>query len=130
MARGKHEAQQVVTKVAFNSSVKIGRAQFLDLELASQLLLLPLKVLLPAQHVDRVMFGCSHEPGTWPLRDTCLGPLLKSRHECVLRDLFGQADVADHVRDAGDDLRRLDAPYRLNRSIGGGHGRRFDVRYV
>jgi hypothetical protein len=34
------------------------------------------------------------------------------------------------VRDAGDDLRRLDAPSRLNRSIGLGHRPRFDVRYV
>ena len=51
-------------------------------------------------------------------------PLLERGDERVLRELFGDADVPHHPRQAGDDPRRFDAPDGVDGTVGvgGRHG--------
>ena len=87
--------------------------------------------LSPAQPVDRAMLRGRHQPGAGLVGNARRRPLLERRDERVLRQLLGEADVAHHAREAGDELRRLDAPDRVDRAmdvrngcIGSHHGYR------
>ena len=52
-----------------------------------------------------------------------LRPLFERRDERVLREILGEADVADDAYEAGDEPRRLDPPDGVDRpmSIGSRH---------
>jgi hypothetical protein len=128
MACRENESQEVVTNVVLDCSVEIGHAQFLDLELTSQLVLLPLEVLISTKHVDRSVLGGSHQPRPRSFRDASLGPLLKSCDERILGELLRQSDVIHNSRDARYDLRRFDSPDSLDRFIDVVHGRGVDDR--
>ncbi len=66
----------------------------------------------------------SQAPGL--VGDARLRPLLERGDQGVLRQLLGQADVAHHAGQAGDEPGRLDAPDRLDGAMGIGsrHGHR------
>jgi hypothetical protein len=59
--------------------------------------------------------------------DARLRPLFECGDECLLREVFGEADVAGEAGEAGDDARGLDAPYGFDGAmedlmwIGSGH---------
>ena len=57
----------------------------------------------------------SHAPGLSGTPD--VRPLLERRDERVLRELFGDADVAHDPREPGDEPRRLDPKDRVNRAL-------------
>ena len=44
-------------------------------------------------------------------------PLLERGDQRVLRQLFGEADVAHHAGEAGDELRLLDPPDRVDGAV-------------
>lgn len=62
------------------------------------------------------------------------GPLLEGRDERVVRDVLGEADVADSLREAGDEPRRLEPPDRVDRArqvLGGpGDGSEHPLRHL
>src|SRR5262249_39934489 len=70
----------------------------------------------------------SHKPGARILRDALLGPSLKCRDQSILRELLRNTDIAREAHEAGDDLRLLDAPDRIDRLVGIGsrHGPRLE----
>src|SRR2546428_8161729 len=98
--------------------VDISHGTFLlRLELAPELPVLALEELVAAPEVDRPMLRRGHKPRAWVVRDARLRPLLERGDESVLRELFGQTDVAHDPRETGDDPGRLDPPDRLDGSI-------------
>jgi len=56
------------------------------------------------------MFGGGHEPSAGIVGDSGLRPAFKSGDECVLSEVFGEADVADDAGEGGDEAGGLDAP--------------------
>ena len=54
--------------------------------------------------VDGAVLRRRHQPGAGVSRHARRGPLLERRDQRVLRQLLGQADVAHHARQAGDEL--------------------------
>jgi len=50
-------------------------------------------------------------------RDAGLRPLFECGDECLLREVFGEADVAGEACESGDDARRLDAPYGFDGAV-------------
>jgi hypothetical protein len=56
------------------------------------------------------MFCGPHEPGARLLRDARTRPLLERGNQRVLRQLLGEADVADDPRETGDQPGGLDSP--------------------
>ena len=79
-----------------------------------------------AEVVDRAMLGGSHEPRPRPFRDAGPRPLLERCYERLLRKLLGNADIAHHAGEAGDELCLLDAKDRIYGAVGVGsrHGYR------
>jgi hypothetical protein len=70
MTRREDQAQEVIADVVVERGVRIERRHLaLDLELATELLVLLLEQLAPAQRVDRAMLGRAHEPGARVVRD-------------------------------------------------------------
>src|SRR5207237_3964906 len=51
-----------------------------------------------------------HEPRAGVVGHSRLRPLVERGNERVLREVFGKPDVAYDAREAGDELRRFDAP--------------------
>ena len=51
-------------------------------------------------------------------------PALQRGDQRVLRQVLGEADVAHHPRQAGDQAGRLDPPDRLDRPVGRGPAHR------
>ena len=72
--------------------------------------------------------GTPDNPGAWLMataKHRAIDLLRRDRmlercHQCILCKFLGEADVAHHPRHAGDDLRGLDAPDRVDRLVGGG----------
>jgi len=77
-----------------------------------------------AKMIERAMFGGGHEPRAGIIGYARLGPFFECGDERVLRQFFGEANVAYDAREAGDQARGFDTPDGVNRpvSVGGGHG--------
>ena len=117
MARDEHESQQVVADVIVDCGVEVRRRFLPVVQLAAQLLVFALEQLVAAQVIDRAMLRGAHEPRAGIDRNARLGPFLERGDERVLRQILGDADVADNAREAGDQLRRLDSPDRVDRAV-------------
>ena len=74
--------------------------------------------------VDGAVLRRRHQPGAGIVRDARLRPALERRHERLLRQILGEADVAHHANQPADQPRRLDAPDRLDGLARGRLGRR------
>jgi hypothetical protein len=72
-----------------------------------------------AEEIDGAAFGGCGEPGRWIIGDARLRPLFEGGDECLLREVFGEADVTGEARESGDDVRRLDAPYGFDGAMQG-----------
>ena len=119
MARGEDEPQQIVADIFVHRRFELARDLVLTLfELVSQLLVFAIEQLAATEVIDRTMFGGGHQPGAGIPRNSGFGPLLQRGHERVVRQIFGKADVAHDSRKACDDLRRFDAPDRIDRAVG------------
>src|SRR5207247_5792710 len=79
--------------------------------------------LVPAHEVYRPMLRGGHEPGARVVRDPRLRPPLERSDECVLREILGKLEVADHPGETGDEPGRLDPPDGVDRAmrVGGRH---------
>ena len=111
MAGDEHQAQEIIADVVVDRLVEVRRGDFsLDLHLATDLLVLALEPLVAAQEVDGTMLRGGHEPGARIVRNARPRPPLEGGHQGLLRDLLGEADVAHHPRQPGDEPGRLDPP--------------------
>ena len=74
--------------------------------------------------VDRAVLRGCRELGRGIVGNAFPGPLLERGDERVLRNFFGETDIAQRARKRSDDLRRLHASYRLDRAVRAGrrHG--------
>src|SRR5712664_3816775 len=124
MTGDEHEAQEVDADIIVERGIEIRHGHLLRLELAAKLLVLALKPLVSAEHVDSTMFRGGHEPSARVVRDARLWPLLKRGDESILRKLLGKTDIAYDPRETGDDPGRLDFPDRIDGAMwmGSRHG--------
>ena len=79
--------------------------------------MLALEQRVAAEEVDRAVLGGGHQPGARVVRDARLRPLLERGDESILRELLGEADVAHHPREPGDESGRLDPPDGVDRAM-------------
>ncbi len=131
MARREDKAQEVVANVVVEGGIEVRLRSFSrGLDFAAQLLVLALDQLLAPQPIDGAMLGGGHQPGARLVRDARLRPLLERGDERVLRQLLGEADVAHHARETGDELGLLDPPDRVDGAmdVGSRHGYRLTHR--
>ena len=124
MTCGEDEAEQVVSDVVVDRTIEIHL--LLCFHPAAELFVLALEPLAAPEVIDRAALADGHEPRTGIVRDPGGGPLLQSRDERVVREVFCQADVSHHVRESGDEPRRFDPPDRVDRGVrfGSHHGYR------
>src|SRR5690606_5829665 len=80
--------------------------------------------LAPAELIDRAALGGGHQPGAGVVGDAGLRPALERDDQGLLREVFGEVDVADHAHEATRQPGALDPPDRLDGFAGGlaGHG--------
>src|SRR2546422_9680368 len=88
-----------------------------SLELVTELLMLAVEHLAPAQLVNRPVLRGGHEPGARIVRDARLGPALERGDERVVRQVLGETDVAGDAREPSDELGGLDAPDGVDRAM-------------
>ena len=118
MARDEHEAKQIVADVVVDRRVEIGSAfLLLPLQLDAELLVLSVEHLATTELIDGATLGGVHEPRARVIWDSRLGPLIERREECVLREVLGQAHVAGHAREPGNQPGRFDSPDRVDCSV-------------
>ncbi len=67
--------------------------------------------------VERVVLGDLHQPRAGIARHAFGRPLFERRDQRVVREILGQADVADHADESGDQARRFDAPDRVDGAL-------------
>ena len=115
MAGDEDEAEQVVPDLVVQRVVdRQDVAELLLLEGMAELFVLTLEKLAAPEVIDRAVLRGCHEPCARVARDSRLRPLLQRRHERILREVFGQPDVAHDARQRRDELRRFDLPDRGN----------------
>jgi hypothetical protein len=68
------------------------------------------------------MLGSGHQPRAWIVGNTRLGPLLEGGDQSILREVFGEADIAHDAGQSGDEADRLHAPDGIDRGMGVGRG--------
>lgn len=84
------------------------------LKLANNLLVLALQECVATEMVNGSMLGGGHQPSAGVIWDARLGPLLEGCNERILRELFGEADIADDSCEPGNDSGRFDPPDRFD----------------
>src|ERR1700690_1622476 len=114
MTGNEEEAQQVVANIVVESGIEVWHGQLFRSKLTAQFLVLALKPGASAEGINGAMLGGGHEPGAGVVRYAGLGPLLKGRDQGVLREIFGEADIAHDSREAGDETWRFDPPDRVD----------------
>ena len=122
MAGDEDQAEQVVLDIAVGRGGERGRevgkgALLLFLQFAGELFMFALEPRVAAKDVDGAMLGRGHEPCAGVVRNAGFRPLLKCGDQRILRELFGDADIAHDASEAGDDARRLHAPYGVDGAI-------------
>src|SRR4051812_27224703 len=117
MTGDEHEPQEIVAHVIVEFCFEIRHGHLLGLALAAELLVLAGKQYVSAEEIDCTVLGRGHQPGSRILRSSRLGPLLESCDQGVLREIFGHSDVAHHSYKRADELRRLNAPDRIDCSM-------------
>lgn len=70
---------------------------------------------LMAQVIQRSAFGGGHQPRARIIGNARSGPVFERGYQAVLRQFFGQADIARHTRHAGDEFGAFDIPDGFNR---------------
>src|SRR5882724_2575828 len=113
MTGGKHQAKKVVANVIFGIDI-CGGHKLLSLELATKILMFAFDQLAFPQEVNGAMLCDGRQPGARIVRDARLWPPLKCGHECVLRELLRETNVAEDPRQTSNDPRRLDPPNRVD----------------
>ena len=127
MAGGEDEPQQIVAHIIIERRLELARERLLPLfEVVPELLVLAIEHFGAAEMIDRAMLGGRHQPGAGVVRNARCRPLLERRHERIVREIFGQPDVAHHARQGRNDLRGFDAPDGVDGAMGVGsrHGYR------
>ncbi|CAI7655180.1 unnamed protein product [Penicillium discolor] len=74
--------------------------------------------LAAAPSVHRLPLRHGRQPRGGVLRHALGGPLPQRGDQGLLREILGQAEVADHPRQCADDARGLDAPHGRDRPLG------------
>src|SRR5580704_7574766 len=126
MTGDEYQPQKVVADIVVARGFEIRHGHFLlGLKLTAELRVLALEKLVSAILIDGTMLGGGHEPGTGVVRNARLRPPLEGGDESVLRELFGQTDIADDSSEAGDEPGRVDPPDCVDDPMGirGGHSR-------
>jgi hypothetical protein len=124
VAGGEDQAQQVVADFIGARRIqpidKIGHDQgLLRFEFMADLLVFDQQHLGAAQVVQSAVLAGGHEPGARVGGHAVARPMLQRRHQGVLRQLLGQADVAHQPRHASDDLGAFTAPNFFNGTVTG-----------
>ena len=121
MAGDEHQAQQVVADVVVERVPGGAAGEPHPLvELARQLVVLAIEPGPAAQQIDGPVLGRLHQPRARVARHAGRRPLLEGRDERVVRQVLGRADIAHQAHQAGNQLRRLEAPHRLDGGVGVG----------
>ncbi len=126
MAGGEDQTQQVVADVVVERGVEVGRRVPFGVHFAAELGVLALGELQSAQAVDRPVLRGRHQPGAGIVRHASGRPAFERHHQRILRQFLGEADVAHHARQPGDEPGRFDPPDGIDGAvdIGGHDGRR------
>ena len=119
VAGGEDQAQQLIADVVVERRLDVLDAGVaFVLEVAADLGVLARLHLVAAELVDRPALGRGHQPGAGVLRNPGLRPFGERGHQRVLRQLFGQADVAHHPGQARDQPGLLDPEDGLDCVVG------------
>ena len=119
MAGYKHEAQEIVADHVIQRGIEIGLRRFLlNLEFVAEFLMLAFEQFVAAEDINRPMLRGGHEPSARLVWNTRRRPLCKRGEKRFLRELLGEADIAHHPRETGDQLRLLDPEDRVDRVMG------------
>jgi hypothetical protein len=93
----------------------------LGLELAAKLRVLAIEEFVAAKQINSAVLRGGHQPGAGIIRNAGLRPPLKRDNQSILRELLGQAHIADDARKAGDKPGRLDLPDGVDDAMSLGH---------
>ena len=103
MAGNENEPEQVIADVIVDRGFQTSHGGLLPgIGFASQFFMLTLEKFCATEGVDGTMLRRGHEPGARIIRDARLWPTLESGDECILCEVFGEADVTHHARESGD----------------------------
>ena len=92
---------------------------FEGFEFAGVLFVFALGDGVAAEEIDGAAFGGCGKPCRGIIGDPRFRPLLECGDEGLLREVFGEADVAGEARESGNDARGLDAPHGFDGAMQG-----------
>ena len=107
--------QEVVADIVVERSARVPGGQLLlQFGFVAELRMLAFEQLVPPQQIDAAALGGRHQPGAGPVGDAVARPMFERRDQRLLRQLLGEADIAQHAREACDQLGLLDAEHRFD----------------
>src|ERR1700722_16701879 len=117
MTSSKHQPEKVVANVIVESRFEVRHGHLFLFQFASEFCVFTFQPGVAAEVINGSMFSSSHEPSARIIRNARLRPLLKRRHQSILREILGNANIAHNAHQASDQPRRLDSPDRVNRAM-------------
>ena len=117
----KHHVPASVDHLIQRTLQGVSKPILLPLQVAGDLLVLLHEHPAAPERIDRAPLRRRHQPCPGPLGNPFLGPDFEGRHERILRQLFGDADVAGDASDGGDEACGLGLPHGLDRPVNLAH---------
>jgi len=90
MAGREDEAQQIVANLVIDCGIEIRHGHLPNFEVAAQLLVLTIQQVVTGEVVDGAALCRGHQPRARIVRNARFGPLLKSRDQSILCEVFGE----------------------------------------
>src|SRR5439155_16877786 len=130
MTGDEYEPEKIVAEVSIIYCVECGvevchGGFLLRLEFAAWLFVFALEKFVTAKVVHGAMLCGGHEPGAGIVWNAGLGPAFECGDKGILREFFGETNVANDARESGNNFGGLDSPDGVDDAMSGGG---FDLR--
>jgi hypothetical protein len=125
VAGDEDQTKEVVFDVVGFGDVEISHGGILlRFEFPAQLFVFAFEELVAAEVIDGAMLSSGHQPSAGIVGDARVWPFFQRGHQCILREFFGHAYVANDASQARDQARGFNTPDGVDRSVNvfGRHG--------
>jgi hypothetical protein len=118
VAGGEDELEEIIADIVIKGGVGVRAVFGFDLKVIGECIELAACHLVAAEIIEAAALGGGHEPRARIVGNARHRPLVESHQQGILRQLFGETNIADEPREPRDKTRGFDAIDGLDGAVG------------